>query len=194
MPPKRSDDKESPMLNARHLAVLALTVMLAGAGCSQEQTASEPRIIEQTAALAPATLPVTIGPLNGELSELSVLRRVDESTGNTVYAPQLRGTLILRNTSEDVAVRLVGGQVTYLGAEGKPIALAAGRGDTAFSFSTYSNERLDPGKETRHSLDLPFPAGAFEGGLRQIKLDLDYLPIPYQEGTVTVGMTVGPRR
>lgn len=181
------------MSNARRLALFAVVAALAGAGCSQDQTVSEPRILEQTAALTPATVPLTIGPLSGELSDLSVLRRVQESSGNTVYPPQLRGTLVLRNTSDGVAVRLVGGEVTYFGTDGKPIALAEGRESTAFTFSVYSNERLDPGKEIRHSLDVPFPAAAFEGGLSRLKVDLDYLPMPYREGAVTVGVTVGPR-
>lgn len=180
------------MWKARRLAAFAVFAALAGAGCSQENTASEPRILEQTVALKPATVPLTIGPLSGELSDVSVLRRVEESSGDTIYAPQLRGTLVLRNTSDDVAVRLVGGEVTYLGTDGKPIALGRA-GTTAFTFSAYSNERLDPGKEIHHSLDVPFPAAAFEGGLSRLKVDLDYLPIPYREGTVTVGMTVGPR-
>ncbi|MGH7339987.1 MAG: hypothetical protein ACREKH_05800, partial [Candidatus Rokuibacteriota bacterium] len=95
-------------------------------------------------------------------------------------------------TSEDVAVRLVGGEITYFGTDGKPIALGRA-GTTAFTFSVYSNERLDPGKGIHHRLDVPFPAAAFEGGLSRLKIDLDYLPMPYREGTVTVGMTVGPR-
>jgi hypothetical protein len=180
------------MSSARRLAAFVVAVALGGAGCSEQHTASEPRILEQTAALTPATVSLTIGPLSGELSDVSVLRRVEEASGNTIYEPQLRGTLVLRNTSEDVAVRLVGGEITYFGTDGKPIALGRA-GSTAFTFSLYSNERLDPGKGIHHSLDVPFPAAAFEGGLSRLKVDLDYLPMPYREGTVTVGMTVGPR-
>lgn len=171
-----------------------LTIMLVVTGCSQEQTASEPRIIEQTAALVPSSVPVTLGPLKGQLSDLAVMRRVEEATGKTVYAPQLRGTLVLRNASEDVAVRLIGGEVSYLGNDGAPLPIARGREATRFSFSTYSSERLDPGKETRHSLDVPFPAAAFEGGLGKLKVDVDYLPLPYREGTMTVAVGVAPRR
>jgi hypothetical protein len=182
------------MWSMRLLLPALLTVLPVAGGCSQRQTASEPRIIEQTAALVPSSVPVTLGPLKGELSNLSVMRRVEESTGKTVYAPQLRGTLVLRNASEDVAVRLVGGELSYLGSDGAPIPIANGREDATSSFSTYSNERLDPGKETRHSLDVPFPAAAFEGGLGKLKVDVDYLPMPYREGTMTVAIGVAPRR
>jgi hypothetical protein len=43
------------------------------------------------------------------------------------------------------------------------------------------------------SLDVPFPAVAFEGGLTELRLSLEYLPMPYREDTVTVGMTMGAR-
>lgn len=177
----------------RILSVLALGA-IGLAGCSQQQTASdEPRIVEQTVALKPASVSVKIGPLSGELSNVSVMRRVEETTGNVVYPPQLTGTLVLRNTSQDLAVRVIGGELTYLGPDGTLIRPAGDREDTAFTLPSYSAERLDPGDEMRHTLDVPFPAGAFEGGLGELRLGIDYLSMPYHEGTVTVGMSAESR-
>lgn len=176
--------------------LLALLIGLtAVAGCSQQQqTASEEsRIVEDVVALTPATVPVTIGPLTGELTGLSVMRRVDESTGEVTYAPQLSGTLLLRNTSEDTAVRLISGDVTYVNDEGARIPVAEDRHDTTFDFPSYSVDRLDPGDVTTHTLDVPFPAAALDNGLSELRLGLEYLPMPYREQTVTVDITIGAR-
>jgi hypothetical protein len=161
--------------------------VLAAAGASDT-----PRILEQRVALAPATVPVSIGPLSGELSNLSVMRRVDASSGSVVYEPQLTGTLVLKNTSEDRAVRLIGGDLSYLGAEGVAIELVDGR-STAFTFPSYSVDRVDPGGELRQSIDVAFPASAFEGGLHELRLALDYVAMPYREDVVTVPVAVGAR-
>ena len=175
------------------LSLLALViVLLAGvAGCSESQTASsdEPRIVEQTLTLAPSIIPVTIGPLAGELSNLSVVRRTTTSTGDVVYPPQLTGTLVLTNTSEDQAVRLIGGEVIYIGPGGAPVKFAEGR-NAEFTFPSYAVDRLDPGRQMQHRLDVSFPAAAFTGGVEELRLGLTYLPMPYRVDTATVDVSV----
>jgi hypothetical protein len=153
------------MHNTRRVLVVVALGLAALAGCSQQQTASDDvsRVVEQIVALTPATIPVKIGPL------------------------------VLRNASEDQAVRLIGAEVTYLGEGGAAIKLDTSRHDSAFTFPSYSVERLDPGDEMRHSLDVPFPAAAFDGGLAELRLGVDYLPMPYRVGTVTVEVSAGVR-
>jgi len=177
-------------------ASLATTGLLAAAAfaCSSPPSADLPRIEEKTVMLEPATIPVTVGILSGRLSNLSVIQRVNAETGEVVYASQLRGTLTLKNRSDDQAVRRVGGHLEYLGDAGAPIALARDRSDTAFSFYNYSSERLDPGKEISHSLDVPFPAAALRGTvLNDIRLRVTYLPAPYRQESVELPVTVAAR-
>jgi hypothetical protein len=148
----------------------------------------------KTVVLKPATIPVQVGILTGQLSNLSVVQRVNAETGEVVYAPQLRGTLQLRNGSSDQAVRLVAGHVEYLNASGAPIELAAERPDTSFAFYSYSTERLDPGAEMSHGVDVPFPATALDGkALSDIRLRVTYLPVPYHQESVEIPVTIAVR-
>jgi hypothetical protein len=177
--------------------ILAGTLICAGAalaGCSTEPGADTPRIEEKTFSLKPATIPVRVGILTGQLAGLSVVQRVNAQTGEVVYAPQLRGTLKLKNSSSGEAVRLLNGQVEYLDASGARIALAADRADTSFEFYSYSSDRLDPGAEMTHTVDVPFPAEALNGNaLSDIRLSLTYLPAPYREESVEVPVALTVR-
>jgi hypothetical protein len=177
-------------------ASLAATLLLAGAAfaCSSPPSADLPRIEEKTVMLRPETIPVRVGILSGQLSNLSVVQRVNADTKEVVYAPQLRGTLTLKNGSPDQAVRLVSGRVEYLDDAGAPIALKPDRSETGFNFYSYSSERLDPGKEISHSVDVPFPAVALDGvALSDIRLRVTYLPAPYRQESVEVPVTVAAR-
>ena len=164
------------------------------AGCSGEPSADTPRIEERTFSLKPATIPVQVGMLNGQLTELSVMQRVNAETGEVLYAPQMRGTLRLKNTTDDEAVRLLNGQIEYLDAEGRRITLADARADTSFRFHSSSSEQLDPGAEIRHTVDVPFPAAALKDKpLNEIRLSLTYLPAPYRAESVELPVTIAPR-
>ena len=158
-------------------------------GCSDHLT-DTPRIEEKTFSLKPATIPVQVGILNGQLSELSVVERVNAETGKVVYAPQMRGTLKLKNNSPGEAVRILTGRIEYLDAAGGRIALADSRGDASFRFHS-SADRLDPGAEMSQSVGVPFPAAALKDKtLKEIRLSVTYLPAPYREESVEVPFTV----
>ena len=164
------------------------------AGCSGQPSADTPRIEEKTFSLKPATIPVRVGVLDGQLSELSVVQRVNPETGEVVYAPQMRGSLKLKNNSSDESVRLVEGEIEYLDAAGGRIALADTRSDSSFQFYSYSSDRLDPGAEVSKSVDVPFPAAALKDkALKEIRLSVTYLPAPYREESVKVPVTVAVR-
>jgi hypothetical protein len=182
------------MKTRRTVAAMLVGAAAALAGCSSQPSADTPRIEEKTFSLKPATIPVQVGVLTGQLAALSIVQRVNAETGEVVYAPQLRGTLKLKNTSSNEAVRLVNGKIDYLDASDARIALAADRSDTSFRFSSYSSDRLDPGGEISHSVDVPFPAAALKGGaLKEIRLSVTYLPAPYREDSVEVPATVAAR-
>jgi hypothetical protein len=102
--------------------------------------------------------------------------------------------LTLKNTAEDKATRLVAGRVEYLGAEGQRLALAPDRANTSFEFSSWTTGRLDPGEETTTTLDLPFPAAAFqERSLENIRLEIAHVPVPYREEAVTLQIALAPK-
>ncbi|OGB95904.1 MAG: hypothetical protein A3G35_00795 [candidate division NC10 bacterium RIFCSPLOWO2_12_FULL_66_18] len=129
--------------------------------------------------------------LTGELRDMTVQERVEQGTGKVVDPPKLRATLKLKNTSENQAVRPVSGTIEYVDAEGKPIRLAENRGDVTFKFSSYQ-ERLDPGMEVTQNIEVPFPAAALkEQKLRDIRLELAYIPTPYKEEVVSIPVSVG---
>ncbi len=59
-------------------------------------------------------------------------------------------------------------------------------------FTTYGNERLDPGQEAIQSLDVDFPAEALKAKrLKEIRLELAYIPSPYHEETVNFVVSIG---
>ncbi|MBI2001646.1 MAG: hypothetical protein HYS69_10780 [candidate division NC10 bacterium] len=60
-----------------------------------------------------------------------------------------------------------------------------------FKFSSYQ-ERLDPGMEVTQNIEVPFPAAALkEQKLRDIRLELAYIPTPYKEEVVSIPVSVG---
>jgi hypothetical protein len=174
-----------------HYAVVIAALATVLAGCAKDDVSQTPRIEDKTFALQGADVPLRIGPLSGSLSNLVVTQRVNLDTGDVVSAPQLRGTLALKNVSEDQAVRVVSGQVVYLDASGSRIAVAEGRGETGFKPYAYGGDRLDPGKEMSQSIDVPFPAAALEKTpLANIRLGVSFIQMPYREEGVLVPVRV----
>jgi hypothetical protein len=164
----------------------ALAVAVGLAACTQQSTQNTGPVVEDlTFSLRPAALTTTAPFLSLHLDALKVTQRVEQGTDKVVDPPTLSATLKVRNTSEDHALRLIAGEIRYLDGDGKPIQLAAGREEPRFEFYSYSAERLDPGKEISRDVSLSFPAAALKDKtLREIRLQLDYIPIPYREETV----------
>jgi len=108
-----------------------------------------------------------------------------------VNAPKLSGTLRLKNTSEDQTARLIEGRIDYLDAQGAQIPLAKERDAPTFRLYSYQTDRLDPGMETTQSIDVPFPAAALnDRKLRDVRLELAYIPSPYKEDSVDLPVSV----
>lgn len=156
---------------------IAVVLLAFGAvGCSQQQqggAASQGE--EKTFAVKPATSELRIGFLTGQLTDLKIVERVNQKTGEVVQAPRLRGTLKLRNATLDQTARLISGSLEFLDAGGKPIPLVASREEPRFTFYAYSADRLDPGKETSRDFDVSFPAAALDGQrLSDIRAEVTY--------------------
>jgi len=119
-----------------------------------------------------------------------VTERVEQGSGRIDSAAKLTARLVLKNTSTNQTVRLVGGKIRYIDVHGQPIKLEDARTEPTLKFS--SSERLDPGQETTESLDVAFPAEALKAKkLAQIRLELAYVPSPYKEETLNFVVSIG---
>lgn len=175
------------------LLVTAGAVANGIAGCSgrNEPVAETPSAEVRTFALKRAPTPLRVDFLTAELTGSTVIESVAPGSGEVIEPPRLRGTLRLKNTSTDRTARLVGGAIEYLGPDGDPIPLASGRAETGFTFHSYSGERVDPGKDTSQTIDIPFPAAALDGtGLSEMRLRLTYIPTPYRTDVATTSASV----
>ena len=172
------------MTGGMAMAILALGV---GACGQQQQGAATSQVEEKTFTVKPASSTLRVGFLTGQLTDLKIVETVNQQTGEVVQAPRVRGTLKLKNPTEDQTARLVSGSLEFLDADGKPIPLAAGREAPRFSFHAYSGDRLDPGMETSHNVDVSFPAAALDGQrLADIRVKVTYIPDPYRAESATV--------
>ena len=135
---------------------------------------------------------VKAGIVTGDVTEMKVTERVEKGSGRVVSPAKLTGTLKLKNSSKDQAVRLVGGKIQYIDAQGQPMKLEETRTEPTIKFATYGSERLDPGQDATQSVDVDFPAEALKAKkLREIRLDLAYIPSPYKEETVNFTVVIG---
>jgi hypothetical protein len=144
--------------------------------------------------VTPASVTVKAGIIAGEVTEMKVTELVEQGSDRVVSPAKLTGTLRLKNTSANQTVHLVGGKIQYIDGQGQPIKLEATRTEPTLKFTTYGSERLDPGQEATESLDVEFPAAALKvKKLREIRLELAYIPSAYREETVnfTVSISTG---
>ena len=174
------------------MTILATAVAALTLGCSQQQTSGTAAVIEdKTYTLTPASVKVKAGVLTGELTELKVTERVERGSGRLVSPPKLTGKVVLKNSSENQTVRLVGGKIQYIDAQGQVIKLEETRTEPTLKFARYGAEWLDPGQETTESMDVDFPAEALKAKkLKEIRLQLAYIPSPYKEETVNLPVSI----
>jgi hypothetical protein len=135
---------------------------------------------------------VKAGIVIGEVTGMKVTERVEQGTGRVVSPAKLTAILNLKNSSANQTVRLVAGKILYIDATGQPIKLEDMRTAPTLTFPSYGNDRLDPGQEASQSLDVDFPAEALKAKkLKEIRLELAYIPSPYHEETVKFSVTIG---
>jgi hypothetical protein len=161
-------------------------------GCSGQPSGTAAVIEDKIYTVTPASVKVKAGIVTGEVTEMKVTERVEKGSGRVVSPAKLTGTLKLKNSSRDQAVRLVGGKIQYIDAQGRPIKLEETRTEPTIKFATYGSERLDPGQEATQSMDVDFPAEALKAKrLKEIRLELAYIPSPYTEETVNFTVSIG---
>jgi len=78
--------------------------------------------------------------------------------------------------------------------QGKPIKLEENRAEPTLRMSqSYgSADRLDPGQDATHSIDAEFPAEALaDKKLKEVRLELTYIPAPFKAETMSFPVSVG---
>jgi len=159
---------------------------------AQQPAATAAAVQDKTYTVTPSTMKLKVGIVTAEFADLKVTERIEDGTGRIVSPAKLTGTIMLKNTSRDQAVRLIGGKLRYVDAQGQPIKVADMPSEPAIKFASSGSDRLDPGQEASESLDVDFPADALAGTkLKAIHLDLAYIPSPYREETARFGVAIG---
>ena len=173
-------------------AALVAAVVWMTLGRSQQPTATAAVIEDKTYTVTPAAMKVKAGIVTGEVTEMKVTERVEKGSGRVVAPAKLTAKVVLKNTSANQTVRLIAGKIQYIDAQGQPIKLEETRTEPTLKFSTYGSDRLDPGQEATQSLDVDFPADALKAKkLKEIRLELAYIPSPYHEETVNFIVSIG---
>ncbi len=168
-------------------AVAAITL-----GCSQQPSGPQVVIEDKTYTVTPASVTVKSGILTGEVTEMKVTERIEKGSDRLVAPAKLTGTLKLKNSSKDQAVRLLTGKLLYIDAQGQPIKIGEGRTEPLLKFASYGAETLDPGQEATQSVDVDFPAEALKAKkLKEIRLELAYIPTSYKEDTINFTVAIG---
>jgi len=166
--------------------VVAMTL-----GCSQQPSGPQVVIEDKTYTVTPAAVTVKAGIVPGAVTGMKVTDRVAKGPATVVFPAKLTGTLKLTNSSKDQTVRLITGKIQYIDAQGQPIKVSATQTEPILKLATYGAETLDPGKEATQSLDVDFPAEALKAKtLKEIRLELAYIPSPYKEESVNFTVTI----
>jgi len=173
-------------------AALVAVVLWMVLGRSEQPAATAAVIEDKTYTVTPAAMKVKAGIVTGDVTELKVTERVEKGSGRVISPAKLTAKVVLKNSSTDQTVRLVAGKIQYIDRQGQPIKLEETRTEPTLKFQTYGNDRLDPGQEATQSLDVDFPAEALKAQrLKEIRLELAYIPSPYREETVKFTVSIG---
>ncbi len=172
------------------VAFAALTL-----GCTQKSASTAAAAInDKVYTVTPDSVKATAGIVTGEITEMKVTERVEEGTGRVAEPARLTGKLALKNVSTDQAVRLIGGKILYIDAQGRPIKLEENRTEPTIKIpSGYgSADRLDPGQDASQLVDAEFPVAALKAKkLKEIRLELSYIPSPFKEEKLNFNVSIG---
>src|SRR5258708_40140321 len=172
-------------------AVLAAVTV----GCTPSPQAPKAAIKDKAYAVAPGAITVKGSLLSGALTEMKVVERVEDGSGRIDLPARLTGKLVLTNVSKDQSVRLLGGKLLYIDMQGKPIPLEDKRTEPTLKVSNSygSQERLDPGQDASQTVEAEVPGAALKmKRLKEIRLELLYIPSAYRQATVKLRVSLPP--
>ena len=143
--------------------------------------------------VTPPSMTVKSGMITGEVSDLKVTERVEKGAGRVLSPARLTGTLRLQNTSANRTIRLVEGRVRFIDARGQAIGSGAGGTDPIVKLTRPGHDSLDPEQDALYALDVEFPVEALRANrLKDIRLELVYVPSPFRGETVNFAVSIGP--
>ena len=172
-------------------AVVAVVVWMI-LGPTPQPAATAAVVNDKTYTVTPAAMKVKAGIVTGEVTDMRVTERVEQGSDRVVSPAKFTAKVVLKNSSANQTIRLVGGKIRYIDAQGQPIKLEDARSEPTLKFASYGNDRLDPGQEATESLDVAFPAEALKAKkLKGIQLELAYIPSPYRQETVHFTVSIG---
>jgi hypothetical protein len=186
--------KEKRML-MRTIAASAVGAALM-LGCTPTPPATAVVMKDKLYVVTPDAMTVKVGILSGQFTEMKVTERIEGDSGKVYTPARLTGKLVLKNVSSDQTLRLLGGKVSYIDMQGKPIKLEDNRTEPTLKVSNSygSQERLDPGQDSTQSMEAEFPAEALANKrLKEIRIDLSYIPSAFREETLKFGVAITPQ-
>jgi hypothetical protein len=175
---------------AAAFAVLALFTT----GCTRPTGPARPAVNDKVYAVTPGAITVKAGVLTGALTDMKIVERVEEGSGRVDQPARLVGNLVVTNVSKDQSLRLLGAKLLYIDLQGKPIPLEDRRTEpTVKVASSYGGQdRLDPGQETSQPVEAEFPIEGLKAKrLKEIRLELLYIPSSYKHETMNFGVSIG---
>jgi hypothetical protein len=177
------------------LAAACARAAVLATGCTPKTGSTAAAAInDKVYTVTPDAVKVTAGIVTGEITEMKVIERVEEGSGRIAEPARLTGKLALKNVSTDQTVRLIGGKILYIDAQGRQIKLEENRTAPMIKIpSAYnSSERLDPGQDATQSVDAEFPVAALKARkLKEIRLELSYIPSPLREEKLNFNVSIG---
>lgn len=181
------------MLIHAGIAAAAIAAVLT-VGCTPSPSAVAAVVKDKVYSVTPDAMKVKAGMVLGEVTELKVLERVEEGSGKVSVPAKLTGKLVLKNTSAEQSVRLLGGKIVYLDMQGKPIALEDNRTAPVLRMTTAygAADRLDPGQEMKQDIEAEFPVEALKAkALKEFRIELTYIPTPFREENLSFAVSIG---
>jgi hypothetical protein len=165
------------------------------AACTPQAPSAMAAVNDKVYTVTPNAMQVKAGIVTGDVSDMKVTERVEEGTGRVAEPAKLTGKLSLKNTSSDQTMRLIGGKISYIDMQGKPIPLEENRtapsiqlGGTSYG----SSDRLDPGQASSHTLEAEFPVAALKAkNLKEVRLELAFIPSQFREETLNFTVSIG---
>jgi hypothetical protein len=174
-------------------ALLGGAAMLAA--CTPQVPTAIAAVNDKVYTVTPNAMKVKAGIVTGEVTDMKVTERVEEGTGRVAMPAKLTGKLSLKNTSTDQTMRLVGGKISYIDMQGKPIALEDSRTEPSIQVGGTgygSSDRLDPGQAASHAIDAEFPVAALKAkNLKEVRLELAFIPSQFREETLSFTVSIG---
>lgn len=173
---------------------MVITAVGVALGCAQKPPPPAAVVEEKVYAVMPDQVKVTAGTITGEITEMKVTERIERSSGRIDTPARLTGKLKLRNGSAEHSIRLLEAKIHYLDAEGRAIGLDGARTEPNIRFSAFGSDRLEPGQDATHVVDVDFPAAALNSKtLKEIRLDLVYLSSLVSQETAHLAVSIGDR-